>query len=76
MADLSHKQEKALDFPVRKQVFEFIQKQTKPVSIGSVQEGVEGLRDYAAAFYHVGVLVDAELVEKVWGTNLYRAVGG
>ncbi len=71
---LSHKQEQALDHPVRKQVFELLQERTKPISVGSVLNAVEDLRDYAKAFYHVHVLVDAEMVEKVWGTNLYRAV--
>ena len=74
MADLSHKQEQALEHPIRKQIFELLQTKPNPASIGYMLDVIEDLRDYAKASYQVGVLVDAELVEKVWGTNLFRVV--
>jgi DNA-binding transcriptional ArsR family regulator len=74
MVDLSHKQEHALGYPLRKQIFDWLQGRPRPASVGSVLEAVDGVRDYAAAFYHIGVLVDAELVEQEAGTNLFRVV--
>lgn len=74
MGDLPTRQKEALQNPVRSEIYESLRGQEKPHSLGWIGDQTE-LPDLARVHYHLSLLVDVELVEKVAGTNLYRAVG-
>jgi DNA-binding IclR family transcriptional regulator len=74
---LTHKQEEALKGDHRKAVFDYLNERgrKRPAALGEISRGID-LRDLAKVHYHLDVLVDVELVEKVRGTNRYRLVEG
>lgn len=68
------KQKEVLEHPVREQIYEHLKGQENPQSLPAIAEAIEE-RDLAVVHFHLNRLVEVELVEKVWGTNLYRVVG-
>lgn len=73
MTDLTPKQEQALEHPTREEIYDFLQLYDKPASLGEIDEGIDR-GDIARTHYHLNVLVEVELLEKVAGTKLYRVV--
>jgi Helix-turn-helix domain len=73
MIPLNAKQQAELEHATRKAIYEFLQNYDKPASLGEIGEGIDQ-PDLAIAFYHLNRLVEVELVEKVLGTERYRAV--
>jgi DNA-binding transcriptional ArsR family regulator len=71
--DLSHKQQEALKDETRMAILTFLQGYDQPASLGEIDEGI-GKDDPAKTHYHLDVLVEVELVEKVFGTTRYRVV--
>lgn len=67
------KQKEALDHPVRKRIYDYLLGEKEPQSLGAIKEGI-GERDIAVAHHQLNRLLGVNLVEKVWGTNLYRVV--
>ena len=74
MAPLNTKQKEVLEHEKRKAIFDFLQGCDKPAGLGAIAEGV-GIRDLAIAHHQLNRLLEADLAEKVFGTNLYRVVG-
>jgi hypothetical protein len=75
--DLSNKQKQALKNPYRLAILDYLRKQKGTAcSVDWMLIYCKELADFARhrVFYHVGILVEAGLVEKIAGTNLYRVV--
>jgi hypothetical protein len=77
MTGLSTRQKHALEHPLRKAIYDFLQGYDKPASLGEIDEAVER-NDVAQTHYFLNVLVQEELVETVetvfMTTTLYRVV--
>ena len=73
----SHKQQQALKEPRRMAIYEYLRGEEVGGrrTVGSIiDQNIDGLKDYAVAFYQVAVLEQAGLVEKEPGTNTFRVV--
>jgi len=77
MVKHSHKQQEALKDPRRMAIYDYLRGEEVAArrTCGSIlEQGIDGAKDYAVAFYQIGVLEQAGLVVKEPGTNQYRAV--
>lgn len=76
MVDLSHQQQEALKDEKRHAIWQYLQRQELPVTLGTILQEIEGIAlDRHKAYYHVTELVRVGLVEKVGEIPAtYRAV--
>ena len=74
MTPFNTKQKEVLEHENRSEIFDFLKTYDKPASLAEIAEGAD-IPVLDIALYHLNRLVSVGLVEKVFGTSLYRVVG-